>query len=78
MTYKDRYGTTTIIDGKIDNFSVGWDYDDNPEDKKQRFPVFLFTPNMENTIDHYHIALDREKSEILRDWLTAFLEDRDE
>lgn len=73
MAYKDRYGSTDIRTGRIDNLSIGWDYEDNPEDVKQRKPVFLFTPDMKDTNTHYHIELDRRQARKLRDWLTSYL-----
>lgn len=75
MAYKDRYGSTDICDGRIDNLSIGWDYEDDPEDASQRYPVFLFIPDTEHH-NHYHIELDREKAQILRDWLDDFLQNK--
>ena len=75
MSYQDRYGITKLRDGRRDNLSINWDYEDNADDKAQRFPVLFFTPDMENTREHYHIQLDRDKAKVLRDWLTEFLEE---
>ena len=75
MAYKDRFGGTDICDGSVYNFSIGWDYNDNPSDEKQRYPVFLFIPDMEDP-DHYHIELNRKQARILRDWLNDYLEGR--
>jgi len=83
MAYKDKYGGTQIIDGRIDNLRINWDYEDDPEDKTQRFPVLFYTPDMDHNKDdpkkcpdHFHIALDsRDKILVLRDWLTKFLEE---
>ncbi len=71
----DRYGSTPIKDTAIDNLSIAWDYDDDAEDKTQRYPVLLYTPWMKSTNIHYHIMLDREQTAALRDWLTEFLDD---
>ena len=75
MSYKDKYGITPIKKNKIDNFSINWDYDDNPNDKNQRFPVFLFTPDMKDTNTHYHIVLGKNQAKVLRDWLSDYLKD---
>jgi hypothetical protein len=75
MSYKDRYGITKIVDDKSDNLSVSWDYDSNKDDLTQRRPVFLYTPWMDNTDDHYHIELTRNQAIVLRDWLNDYLEE---
>jgi hypothetical protein len=71
--FGDRYGITQIRDGRRDNLSIGLEYDDNPEDAAQLYPVFLFTPDMRNTIEHHHIPLNVSQAKQLRDWLTQFL-----
>ena len=76
MAYKNKYGITKIKSKRIDNFSIGWDYRNyDPNNKRDRFPVFLFTPDMEDTKNHYHIVLDRKQSKILKKWLEDFLKD---
>lgn len=78
MSFKDRYGSTQIKSKRRDNLRIGWDCEDDPKDIKQRFPVFLFTPDMENTNDHHHIVLDKKQAKILRDWLDAYLKEQGE
>lgn len=75
MAYTDRYGSTTLRKDKIDHLSIAWDYDDDESDKFQRFPVFLFTPDMDNTNNHFHIPLNREQALVLRFWLEDFLKE---
>jgi hypothetical protein len=81
MSYKDRYGITKIRDAVIDNLSISWDadcmYPNSPEDveKKDRYPVFLYTPWMEDTGTHYHISLSKEEAKALKDWLEEYLKD---
>jgi hypothetical protein len=75
MPYKrNRYGVTQIKPGVIDNLSINWDFDYN-ENKRLRFPVFLFTPWMKDTKTHYHIRLNRTQARKLRDWLNDYLAD---
>lgn len=77
MAYKDRYGSTELRNTKLDNFSIGWDnmVDKNVENLRNRIPVFLFTPNMDDTNDHHHIMLTRHQARKLRDWLDDYLRD---
>lgn len=82
MAYKDRYGITKIRKDRRDNLSIGWDNFVNsaktfdlPKNAKNRIPVFLFTPDMEDTNNHHHIMLNKKQAEILRDWLNAYLKD---
>lgn len=73
MSYKrHRYGSTKIKSKRIDNLQINWDYQRTP---KSKFPVFLFTPDMNDTNTHYHIKLDRLQAKKLKDWLEDFLED---
>lgn len=82
MAYKDRYGITKIRNSKHDNLSIGWDNFKNsaknfadPKFKKNRVPVFLYTPSMEETDTHYHIELNKKQARELRDWLNEYLKD---
>lgn len=70
MSWLHRYGHTRLRNGRIDNLSINWDYDYNPD---KRFPVVLFTPDMENTKTHYHIKLDLTAVRRLYDWLGNYL-----
>lgn len=82
MAYKDKFGCTSLRSGRRDNLSIGWDNFVNSaknfakdQFKKNRIPVFLFTPDMDNTVNHYHIMLSRGEAKKLRDWLDAYLKD---
>ena len=57
-----------------ENFGISRDYDTNP---KLFFPVFLFTPDLKNTDEHFHIPLTKSQARKLRDWLNLYLKDRD-
>lgn len=74
--YKNRYGITKIRKGKFDNLMISWDSESDENDKDTRYPVFLYTPNMNDKMDHYHIELNKKQAEKLRDWLTCYLEDK--
>ena len=73
MAYNDKFGITKICKGKIDNLSISWDYHDNPDDKKQRRPILLYTPNMANTSQHFHIELTRKQARLFNEWLNEYL-----
>lgn len=73
MAYDDKFGITKISKGKIDNLSISWDYESDPDDKTQRRPIFLFTPNMDNTNEHFHIELTRKQARVLSKWLIDYL-----
>lgn len=82
MSYKDKYGITDIRpeEDKVDCLCISWDWQDNPDDKSQRRPVFLYTPHMEDLDKsgcphHYHIELNFEQAKKLRDWLSDYIED---
>jgi hypothetical protein len=48
MAYRNRFGSTNIRKGRIDNLSINWDFDYNEDSIRECYPVFLFTPDMEN------------------------------
>lgn len=76
MSYKNRLGITQIKKNKIHNLSINWDADVKDVEnchKSKCYPVMLFTPNMNNTNNHYHIKLNRKETRKLRDWLNIFL-----
>lgn len=82
MAYKDRYGSTIIRPQTRDNLSIGWDNFknssknfDKPKYAKNRVPVLLFTPDMNDTNNHYHIELNKNNAKVLRDWLNDYLKD---
>lgn len=73
MAYKDRFGITDICTKEYNNLSISWDCDGDREDPKQRYPVLLFTPSMNNTDTHYHIQLDKKEAQKLAKWLQDHL-----
>lgn len=59
-----------VCEGRRDNLQISedTDLDDVP------IAVFLFTPDMKDTTNHYHIDLKVEQAEKLFKWLGQFLE----
>lgn len=72
MSYRNRFSTTTIRPSQRDRLSINVDYDRDPSNI---FPVFLYTPDMRDTNDHYHIVLNKKQAAILKSWLESFLKD---
>lgn len=54
---------------RFDNLSISLDYHTDPD---ETYPVLLFVPDT-NDPNHYHIELDREQAERLRNWLDIYL-----
>lgn len=50
-----------IKDTEIDNLSVSWDEEDGF--------VLLFTPDMEDTAEHFHIELTNDEAWALADFI---------
>ncbi len=50
--------------GKNSHLDISLDYD---TDESKKYPVFLFTPDMSNTDDHYHIELTYKEAEVLKE-----------
>jgi hypothetical protein len=62
-----------IVEGRIDNLLIGEDtsrYDDS------QVAVLLFTPDMSDTSEHFHIELSRERVQALASWLQEWLEEK--
>ena len=57
-----------INSGRYMNLSVSED-----RLEEERLAVLLFTPDMQDTIKHWHIALNEEKAKKLHAWLSEFL-----
>lgn len=72
---KNEYGILVVRDSKVNNLQISWDFDVLDDYEKSKYPVFLFTPDMENTQKHYHIELSRKEAKQLRNWLNDYLED---
>lgn len=76
MGYHDsKYGITQITDGILNHLSISWALDGDPEAK---VPVFLFTPDLENKSEHYHIFLNPSQARELNEWLTHSLAETDQ
>ena len=52
---------------------MSMDCDVNFENIKNRFACMLFTPDMDNTMEHWHIKLTDKQAVKLRNWLNDFL-----
>jgi hypothetical protein len=74
MAFKDRFGITTISTDDINSLEISWDFVDDVEDKKQRFPVLLFIPNFNDCDNHYHISLTKKEAKVLQKWLSDYIE----
>ena len=59
-----------IKSGRYENLDISLDYDTNP---KKQFPVLLYTPNMKNTNEHFHICLNRRETRKLHKYLGEYL-----
>lgn len=77
MAYRNRFGSTNIRNGRIDNLSINWDFDYNEDSIRERYPVFLFTPDMEDTRTHYHIKLTLKQARVLYKWLGEFIKEKE-
>ena len=77
MAYKDRYGRTTIINEKLDKLSVSIDSGTFRANEPETAAVFLYTPDIENTMEHYHIEMKEEEARVLYEWLGEYLSDKD-
>lgn len=83
MSYKSKFGLTEIIPRVRNNLVISWDLESEdwdeinqkPVGKLTKFPILLFTPNLNNTKEHYHIDLSREQAILLKEWLDAYIED---
>lgn len=80
MSYKNKYGITNITSWTSKKYSkrfgvldISWDFTKDPNKKHQKYPVFLYTPDMQNTKNHYHIPLSRSQAKKLRNWLNDYL-----
>tara|TARA_R100001086_G_scaffold246872_2_gene179859 strand:+ start:1347 stop:1592 length:246 start_codon:yes stop_codon:yes gene_type:complete len=69
---KNIYDTEIIKNQPFDNLRISWDYEDDPEDISQRTVSFLYTPDMDNTYEHFHIELNDAEGMALRNWLIEF------
>ena len=82
MSYKSKFGNTQIKPGNWQNLSVSYDadlikdlYPELKGDKRRRYPVLLFTPNMNDANNHHHIQLKKSEARKLMVWLAAYLKD---
>lgn len=75
MAYEDKHGITQIRNDKHDNLSISRDTDVDEDDKEFPVAVFLYTPDMDNTVNHEHITMTVTEAEVLRDWLDQFIKE---
>lgn len=73
MAYNDRYGITQIVDGDIGNLSVSYDEGGFRIEDDETGVFLLYTPHMDDKIEHYHIELNVSEAEKLHEWLGQFL-----
>lgn len=55
-----------IKSGRFDNLQISLDFDSRPS---RTFPVLLFTPDMQNPENHFHIKLNKREVSKLSIWL---------
>ena len=75
MAYKDKHGIIKIKDSTHNNVSISCDYLNEEGEPVEKVPVLLFTPNMEDTSEHFHIVLDKKEAKKLNTWLTDYFKD---
>lgn len=77
MSFQDRYGSTQIINRRVDNLSISFDCGTRRFKVDEVGVVLLFTPDMSVKGDHYHIEITREEAINLKEWLDLFLKNKD-
>lgn len=70
---KKKHMIKRIKKGRRDNLSLSADSYHSFEKVRNRYPVILYTPDMENTNEHFHIKLNTKEARELRNWLNEFL-----
>jgi hypothetical protein len=84
MGYRNKYGNTDITHSPSKKYGkrfgvlgISWDnfVSQDMNNKRYRIPVFLYTPDMEDSVNHYHIPLTKKQARKLRDWLNLYLKD---
>ena len=63
-----------LENGRQDNLEISYE-PAQPEFNEPVQAVFLYTPDMKDTDEHYHISLQPYQAKILHRWLTQFLEE---
>lgn len=66
--YSDRFGITNVRESDRDNLTLSIDVMEEP------VAVMLYIPDI-NDHEHFHIQLNKDQAKIMRDWLSAFIED---
>lgn len=69
MAYTSKHGITEIAKNRGYRLSLSLDYFDKPEDK---IPVILFTPDKQNSDNHFHIELSRDEVKELKKWIDEY------
>jgi len=73
MSFQDRYGSTAIVNRRIDNLSINFDCGTRRFKADEVGVVLFFTPDMNVKGEHYHIELKKEEAIILKEWLELYL-----
>jgi len=69
MSDKKKFAMTEVIRAENhDHLSIS--HDDHGEGP---IAVFLYTPDMNNKMNHFHIELNPDQAEVLREWLDRWL-----
>lgn len=69
---EEKYLIEKIKTGTTDNLSLSCDCDDDYEVVADRFPVMLYTPDMSNTSEHFHISFSDVEAYKLSRWLDKY------
>jgi hypothetical protein len=72
MSYASKFGATKIRQGKVDNLQINRD---KTLEGEAAHPVLLYTPNMNDLNNHFHIPLTWKQAVKLKSWLDAYLGD---
>jgi hypothetical protein len=76
MSFYNRYGITEIRNDSRDNLSISFDSGIPRIPENEVGAVFLYTPDMDNTDEHFHIPLNKDQVKVLRDWCEDFLKEK--
>lgn len=76
----NNWDSTKIIPTDHNNLIIHWDYETDPDNLAERFPVLFYTPHMKDLDDHGcphhdHIPLTLPQAKKMKDWLDNFLDE---
>jgi len=66
VSYRHDYDHLVVKGSDRKNLQISWDFEDNIQ---KRFPILLFTPDLNDASVHYHISLNMNEAMRLKDWL---------